>query len=232
MFNSKKLLTTLSAGVCLMSVFIAPIAQATLISASPNTIVSVSADGDQYSTGAVSGGNLNSNELIVRERKNTTQENLRIATFFDFDLSYLTTSVVNNDGFSAVFNIDFVSTVNSKNTMGVLLGEVESAWSDTAGSLPLYEWADLSTNQTTVVNNVKTASFDTYTLDVTSTIQDWVNGVSDNYGFVLFADSTVYQGAGFDNAALVVNVPAPSTIAIFGLALVGLSLARKAKKQS
>ncbi|MGJ8582334.1 MAG: PEP-CTERM sorting domain-containing protein [Psychromonas sp.] len=29
-----------------------------------------------------------------------------------------------------------------------------------------------------------------------------------------------------------VNVPAPSTIAIFGLALVGLSLARKAKKQS
>ncbi|MDN2664961.1 PEP-CTERM sorting domain-containing protein [Psychromonas sp. 14N.309.X.WAT.B.A12] len=232
MINSKKLLTTISAGLCLMSAFISPITQATVISSSPDTIVSVSADGDENSVGTVNSGSLSSSELIVRERKNTSQESLRIATFFDFDLSYLTASDVNNNAFSAVFSIDFVSTVNNKNAMGVLLGEVESAWTDTAGSLPLYEWADLSTNQTTVVNNVKTASFDTYTLDVTSTIQDWINGVSDNYGFVLFADSTVYQGAGFNNASLVVNVPAPSTIAIFGLALVGLSLARKAKKQS
>ena len=232
MLNSKRLLIAVTTSFYLMSALIATTAQASLITTSPATIVSVSVDGDKNSTGAVTGNALNSNDVIVRERAKLSEKSLRIATFLDFDLSYLTSDIVNASTFSALFEIDFVSRLNAKNSISVLLGQVESAWSDEPGSLPLYEWAGSSTNQTAVVDDVKTDAFDTYTVDVTSTIQNWVNGVSDNYGFVLFASATEFQGAGLDNASLVVNVPEPSTIAIFGLALVGLSLSRKAKKQS
>jgi len=96
--------------------------------------------------------------------------------------------------------------------------------------LPLFEDADVSTNQSDLVSNVKTDAFGTYTVDVTGIVQDWVNGVQDNNGLVVFGESNVFQGAGFNNPSLIVNVPAPTTIAILGLALVGLSLSRKMKK--
>ena len=230
MFNSKKLFTSITTSLCLMSVFIVPSVQASLITTAPTTIVSVSVDGNGSSAGTVDSGTLSTTEVIARERATLSQESQRIATFLDFDLSYLTASNVNASGFSALFSLDFVSRLNDKNNLTVLLGQVESAWSDTIGFLPLFEDADVSTNQSDLVSNVKTDAFGTYTVDVTGIVQDWVNGVQDNNGLVVFGESTVFQGAGFNNPSLIVNVPAPTTIAILGLALVGLSLSRKMKK--
>lgn len=232
MLNSKRLLIAVTTSFYLMSALIATSAQASLITTSPETIISVSLDGDANSVGSVNSGSLSTTEVIARERANESQEDLRIATFIDFDLSFLTSDIVNASTFSALFEIDFVSRLNTINDLSVLLGQVESAWSDESGSLPLFEYADSSTNQSVVVDNAKVDSFETYTVDVTSSIQDWVNGDAENNGFVIFGADSVFQGAGFNNASLVVDVPEPSTLVIFGLALVGLSLSRKAKKQS
>ncbi|MEJ6079864.1 DNRLRE domain-containing protein [Vibrio sp. 1-Bac 57] len=230
MLTSKRLLIAVTTSFCLMSALISTTAQASLITSTPDTIVSVSLDGDLNSAGSVNSGSLSNTEIIARERGNQSQGGLRIATFIDFDLSNLTSDVVNASTFSALFEIDFVSRLNTINDLSVLLGQVESAWSDASGSLPLFEYANSSTSQSVALGNVKTDSFGTYSVDVTSIIQGWVNGDSENNGFVLFGEEPVFQGAGFNNASLVVDVPAPSTIAILGLALVGFSLSRKAKK--
>jgi len=230
MFNSKKLFTTITTSLCLMSVFIVPSVQASLITTTPTSIISVSVDGDAKFAGVVDSDALSATEVIARERAKLSQESKRIATFLDFDLSYLTASNVNASGFSALFSLDFVSRLNGKNNLTVLLGQVESAWSDAAGSLPLFEYAQASSNQKDLVSNVKIDAFGTFTVDVTGIVQGWVNGVQDNNGLVVFGESTVFQGAGFNNPSLIVNVPAPTTIAILGLALVGLSLSRRVKK--
>ena len=89
MFNSKKLFTSITTSLCLMSVFIVPSVQASLITTAPTTIVSVSVDGDLSSAGTVDSGTLSTTEVIAREREKLSQESKRIATFLDFDLSYL-----------------------------------------------------------------------------------------------------------------------------------------------
>ena len=229
MLNSKRLLIAVTTSFYFMSALIATSAQASLITTTPDTIVSVSLDGDLNSAGSVNSGSLSNTEVVARERGNESQEGLRVATFIDFDLSDLTSDIVNASTFSALFEIDFVSRLNTINDLSVLLGQVESAWSDESGSLPLFEYAAASTNQSVVVDNVKTDSFETYTVDVTSIIQDWVNGDTENNGFVIFGADSVFQGAGFNNASLVVDVPEPSTIAIFAFGLLAL-VSRRVKK--
>ena len=230
MFNLKNILSCITTTAFLVTIFAIPSAHATLIEVSPETIVSVSKDGDANYTGLVSWGG--QGEVIVRERKDLTQENLRIASFIQFDLSSLSASVVNSSLFSATFEADFIYRVNdkTKRNMGVLVGEVNNSWDNVSGSLPLYEWANLSSNPVTLVSNAKDSAFGTYSIDVTSIVRDWVNDPSSNNGFAVYGSTKDYQGAGFDNISLQVEVPEPTTIAILALGLIGLASSRQFKK--
>ena len=220
----------------MLSISIVPNTYAGLINISSDYIVNVSLDGDQNSVGTVNG--LANNEVIARERRDKSQEDKRIASFIQFDVSLLTLDLVNASDFSALFSADFSERLNIINDMSVMLGQVSSAWDNVAGTLPVFEMAGLSTNSAVLVNNIKTDAFDTYSLDVTEIVRSWVSGTSVNNGFVVYGAESVYQGAGFNNIALKVTAPVssavtvsePTTLVIFGLAMIALA-SRRFKKQ-
>ena len=232
MLNTKKLLSAVTTSLCLLSIFILPNAQATLMTLSSDPIVQVSLDGDINSEGTVNSGSLSGSEVVARERRNQSQQDKRIASFLNFDVSSLTASLVNSSEFSASFEADFDSRLNTVNNMSVLLGQVGTAWDAMAGSLPLFELAGTSTNQGILVNNVRTNAFGTYTLDVTDIVRSWVNGGSTNNGLVVFGSAPVYQGAGFNNVGLTVFIPEPTSIAIFALGILGLASRRIDRKST
>lgn len=229
MLISKKFLTTVVSTFCLLSIFIVPNAQAGLITISADYI-NVSADGDNNSVGTVKTDSLSGNEVIARERQNQNQQDMLIASFIQFDISWLTASIVNSSLFSASFDADFAARLNGSNNMSVMLGQVGNSWDYSMGSLPLFDFAGLSTNPATLIGNVKTDAFGTYSLDVTSIVRDWVNGNTINNGFVVYGKEKVYQGAGFNNVALQVEVPEPTSIAILALGIMGLAASRFKKK--
>lgn len=236
MLYSKKIIAGLKASLLMLSISMAPNTYAGLINISSDYIVNVSLDGDQNSVGTVNG--LANNEVIARERQDQSQEDKRIASFIQFDLSLLTLDLVNAADFSALFSADFAEHLNIINNMSVMLGQVNSAWDNVAGTLPIFEMAGLSTNSAIFVNNIKTDAFDTYSLDVTEIVRSWVRGTSVNNGFVVYGAESVYQGAGFNNIALKVTapvsspvaVPEPTTLVIFGLGMIALA-SRRFKKQ-
>ena len=232
----KKIIAALKASLLVLSISIVPNTYAGLINISSDYIVNVSLDGDQNSVGTVNG--LANNEVIARERRDKSQEDKRIASFIQFDVSLLTLDLVNASDFSALFSADFSERLNIINDMSVMLGQVSSAWDNVAGTLPVFEMAGLSTNSAVLVNNIKTDDFDTYSLDVTEIVRSWVSGTSVNNGFVVYGAESVYQGAGFNNIALKVTAPVssavtvsePTTLVIFGLAMIALA-SRRFKKQ-
>lgn len=236
MLYSKKIIAALKASLLVLSISIVPNTYAGLINISSDYIVNVSLDGDQNSVGTVNG--LANNEVIARERRDKSQKDKRIASFIQFDVSLLTLDLVNASDFSALFSADFSERLNIINDMSVMLGQVSSAWDNVAGTLPVFEMAGLSTNSAVLVNNIKTDAFDTYSLDVTEIVRSWVSGTSVNNGFVVYGAESVYQGAGFNNIALKVTAPVssavtvsePTTLVIFGLAMIALA-SRRFKKQ-
>lgn len=236
MLYSKKIIAALKASLLVLSISIVPNTYAGLINISSDYIVNVSLDGDQNSVGTVNG--LANNEVIARERRDKSQKDKRIASFIQFDVSLLTLDLVNASDFSALFSADFSERLNIINDMSVMLGQVSSAWDNVAGTLPVFEMAGLSTNSAVLVNNIKTDDFDTYSLDVTEIVRSWVSGTSVNNGFVVYGAESVYQGAGFNNIALKVTAPVssavtvsePTTLVIFGLAMIALA-SRRFKKQ-
>lgn len=236
MLYSKKIIAALKASLLVLSISIVPNTYAGLINISSDYIVNVSLDGDQNSVGTVNG--LANNEVIARERRDKSQEDKRIASFIQFDVSLLTLDLVNASDFSALFSADFTEHLNIINDMSVMLGQVSSTWDNVAGTLPVFEMAGLSTNSAVLVNNIKTDAFDTYSLDVTEIVRSWVSGTSVNNGFVVYGAESVYQGAGFNNIALKVTAPVssavtvsePTTLVIFGLAMIALA-SRRFKKQ-
>ena len=236
MLYSKKIIAALKASLLVLSISIVPNTYAGLINISSDYIVNVSLDGDQNSVGTVNG--LANNEVIARERRDKSQEDKRIASFIQFDVSLLTLDLVNASDFSALFSADFTEHLNIINDMSVMLGQVSSTWDNVAGTLPVFEMAGLSTNSAVLVNNIKTDDFDTYSLDVTEIVRSWVSGTSVNNGFVVYGAESVYQGAGFNNIALKVTAPVssavtvsePTTLVIFGLAMIALA-SRRFKKQ-
>ncbi|WP_077285404.1 PEP-CTERM sorting domain-containing protein [Cognaticolwellia aestuarii] len=236
MLYSKKIIAALKASLLVLSISIVPNTYAGLINISSDYIVNVSLDGDQNSVGTVNG--LANNEVIARERRDKSQKDKRIASFIQFDVSLLTLDLVNASDFSALFSADFSERLNIINDMSVMLGQVSSTWDNVAGTLPVFEMAGLSTNSAVLVNNIKTDTFDTYSLDVTDIVRSWVSGTSVNNGFVVYGAESVYQGAGFNNIALKVTAPVssavtvsePTTLVIFGLAMIALA-SRRFKKQ-
>jgi hypothetical protein len=59
------------------------------------------------------------------------------------------------------------------------------------------------------------------TVDVSTIVSNWVNGVYPNQGFVLTYDRNDFQGAGFDELELVL-VPEPGSLALLVIALAPL----------
>lgn len=226
--NFRQCIKVVAASAILMSSLAA---NATIITITPDAIINVSLDGDNNSPGSVDSGSLSSSDVIARERAVTNEDGMRISSFFDFDLSLLSSSLVNSSAFSAVFAADFDVRLNDVNDMSVLLGQVAGAnvWDNTlsAGTVPLFDWAATSLNQNVLVSSVLGATVGTYTVDLTGVVRDWVNGISVNNGLVLFGSAPVFQGAGFSNLELIVDVPAPSVLGIFVVALGFLRL-RKA----
>ena len=229
MLSRKKLLSAVTTSLCLISFFVVSNAKASLINIAPEDIVHASVDGDLNFSGIADGSvSLNNTQLFMRERNSNaaSQEKWRIASFFKFDLSSLTTSIVNSSIFSATFEAELAGRVNTVRNLGASIGQVNTNWDNVSGSFPLFEYAAASTNKQTLVGNVKTAAFTTYSIDITSIVRDWVNGTQDNNGLVLFGSRREFQGAGFNSTALKVEVPEPSSIAILGLGLIGLGLRR------
>ena len=236
MLYSKKIIAVLKASLLVLSVSIVPNTYAGLISLSSDYIVNVPLDGDHNSAGTVNG--LVGNEVIARERLVQSQEDMRIASFIQFDMSLFTLELVNASGFSALFEADFTERLNTINNMSVMLGEVGSVWNNVAGTLPLFEMAGLSANSASLVDNIKDGDFGTYSLDVTAIVRSWVSGTSVNNGFVVYGAAPVFQGAGFNNISLEVTTPTlsavtvsePTTLVIFGLGMIALA-SRRFKKQ-
>ena len=105
MLYSKKIIAVLKASLLVLSISIVPNTYAGLINISSDYIVNVSLDGDHNSAGTVNG--LAGNEVIARERLVQSQEDMRIASFIQFDVSLLTLDLVNASDFSALFSADF-----------------------------------------------------------------------------------------------------------------------------
>ena len=189
----------------------------------PAYTLNVSLDGDRDDVGTVNGGTLNDNLLIGRERLDQSQEALRIAAFIHFDLSGLSPDAVNAPTFQAVFKADFDERLNTINNMAIKVGRVDDdgvngdTWdaSEDPGTVPLFEWGLSSADEQTLVSNVRTSAFGTYSIDVTSIVQGWVNGTNANNGLVLYGDPAVFQGAGLNNPILEVTLPEPSTYLVF-----------------
>jgi hypothetical protein len=229
MLISKKLTSVVTTSFCLISMFLVSNAQAGLITMSPETLTNVSINGT--SAEVISTKNtLENADILVRERESNSPQ-LRIASFIQFDLSSLTATIVNSSNFSAIFYADLVDTLNSSNALEIMIGQVVDGNSWSSSTDPLFSWANNSINESTFVDNVNGLALGSQDLDVTNIVRGWVNGTSENNGFVVYGAERAYQGAGFDNARLQVEVPEPSTIAIFALGIIGLA-SRRFKKQS
>lgn len=227
MFKQK--FSTLLTSIVLVSTVITSNAHAGMITFAADAIVNASIDGDSNNVGSVDSFNV-ATDMYVRERKNKFEE-FRTASFVHFDVSSLTSSVVNAIDFSAYFEADLATKINDINAMEVMMGEVNAhTWDGSliAGSVPLFDWTNDAINVQTFANNVNidVNAFGTYSVDVTQSVRDWVNGASANNGFVLFGSERVYQAAGFDNAGLRVNIPEPTSIAILALAVIGFTARR------
>ncbi len=203
---------------------------AELITISPEEIINVSSDGDENYVGDLVTHSLSGSTIIARERRvNDGNQDCspngapcRIASYLFFDVSSLSSWQVSSTEFSAVFNIDFTERLNTQNAMSVLLGAAVNSWTSTPGMLPLFSDAASSTNQSVLVNNVRTDAFGQYSIDLTELVRGWVLGDLSNNGVVIFGNEREWQGAGFENAALDVKVPEPGALGLFGLALLAM----------
>ncbi|MBU2871121.1 PEP-CTERM sorting domain-containing protein [Colwellia sp. E2M01] len=229
---SKQFISSAFASLCLLTAIVSTQASASIIA--PEYIVNASINGDSNSVGAVGGNNFDYiNEIFVRERKSDNQQ-LRTASFVQFDLTGLTASIVNSSSFSASFEADLTSKLNPKNDLAVMIGAVNNqTWDNSlfTGTVPLFEWAADSLNPEVFASNVNVniATAETFSVDVTNIVRSWVNGDTVNNGFVLYGNARQYQGAAFENTKLSVQVPEPTSIALMAIALIGFVARRSIK---
>lgn len=218
---------------------LAPRALQAAVIANPSEVVRVAWDQvDRNDTGSdFTAGGFNNAPIVARERQNQgVQAHLQGVTYLRFDLSTIAPSSVGDPGFAASFSLDYTYQLNT-NSLAIGMDAVASAntWSDSVGAYPLATWVapevigGTLSYEYLILNNVGTTSPPrSITLDVTSTVSDWLTGASNDNGFVIFGTTDVYQGAGFDNATLtltgVTAVPEPSTSALLLAALATASM--------
>lgn len=164
-----------------------------------------------------------SESYVIRTRSNTGQTDRIIATFIRFDVSSLTISEVNSPGFYASFDIDYVSSINDneedhnfdlgRNTID------DWTWDSSGDNNPLYSWID-DVGSVGTFGQFSGASTkpQSLTLDITSTVQGWVNDDFDNLGLILYGnavDPSHQNGFGFTGAEINI-VPEPSSVVLLG----------------
>lgn len=174
----------------------------------------------------------------VRERTNPGQTSIRTASFIEFDISSITAADIADPTFSAIFEIEHVGHLNNVNTgFDLSLGAVNSAW-DTTANLPPFALAAGATPLGVLLTDVQLVSgSQMLSLDITSLVLDWYNGVTPNNGLVLFGtpdpmtvpasngtNNGQFSQASFLQGAAIVHsvVPEPSSFSMICLVLVGL----------
>jgi len=218
------LMTLLTVGLAFES------AEAQTLTPVKQIAVSDNSDRDMIAADMDAGPLDDEGDIVARERRDITQDNIQIRTFVEFDLSSITAEAVANPNWSAKFLIDFVTRLNTANDMEVVVGRVLDSshpateeglvagdtWSTEAGSLPLFEWGrsggestdpEFVEDRLVIVENAKTDAFGTREIDVTSIVASWVDGTFENNGFSLAGGHDEFQGAGLANARLVVGIP-------------------------
>jgi hypothetical protein len=183
----------------------------TAVVSSVDEMVMVSFDQDSSNTvGTVQTDLSGTYDFAVRERSSAGQTNRRIVSYVKFDLSGLTTELVNSADFKSTLTLDFSTRLNDVNDSSVRVGQVASSntWSDAVGSYPLASWytPPQTTTGQEVIANIKTldpaAATNEIVLDVTSWVQDWVNGTVPNNGLAFFIPTYSAQAAGFTVTSL------------------------------
>lgn len=219
--------------LCILALFIigadVNFAAAQTLTPAKQIFVSDSSDRDMINADMDPGPLDDDGNIVARERANVTQDSIQIRTFIEFDLSSISADQVGNPDFNARLLIDFVTRLNTVNDMSVMIGRVfgrsdsgnsdgffGDAWTTEPGSLPLFEWGR-STGESTdpendedrfvIVENIKVDALGTREADVTDIVASWVNGTKDNNGFSVAGDIDAFQGAGLNNARLIVGIP-------------------------
>ena len=157
-------------------------------------------------------------DLVIRERRNANQNDRRISSYLQFDLTEpAAVTALAEPLYTASLTLEYVGQLNALNGATASLGRVTTAAWDSTATFPLHSYgldgATVITNAADVTDfipNVATepATGQTLTIDVTNIVRDWDEGIEPNFGFVLFFNQLESQGAGFNNPQLVISVPA------------------------
>ncbi len=164
------------------------------------------------------------------------QDDKRIVTYLQFDVSDLSEAMVDHPEFSATFRIDYETRLNDINNLDFFVGRnTGGSWDSGGTNNPLHDWAFVDETSTVLaadgeflVDGKDTEPpVDDLTADVSDIVTDWVKGTHANDGFVLYYNSNQNQGVGFGNAELVIVIPEPSTLALAAVGLGGLRRRRR-----
>ena len=172
--------------------------------------------GPDAATAGVNGGV--TGELVIRERTSPTQNALRISSYLKFDLTDpAAVAAFATPPYTASLTLDYVGQLNTVNGGSASVGRVTTADWDSTTNLPLHSYgleSGVGTNATDVgvFLDIATTSATGQTLeiDVTNIVINWVEGGQPNFGFVVFINQNVSQGASFDSPQLIIT-PATDT---------------------
>ncbi|MGJ8725768.1 MAG: sulfatase-like hydrolase/transferase [Roseibacillus sp.] len=146
-------------------------------------------------------------DIYARERLSATQTNRRASSFLNFDVSALTVADFNSPGFSVAFTADYDFQLNNLNSASAVVGRVtNSAWDGTS-TVPLHSWGITSaSDRVSLIADISAlAPPASVSADVTSIVEGWVNGSTDNFGLAVFVGENQSNAAGFSNPRLVIS---------------------------
>ncbi|MGJ8725773.1 MAG: DNRLRE domain-containing protein [Roseibacillus sp.] len=158
---------------------------------------------------------LTTGDFPIRERRNAGQNNRRISSFLQFDLTDPALSALfSSPDFSATLTLEYVAQLNAVNgPSSATVGRVTTAaWdSDVATPTlpPLHTYgitdaADAIPFIADIKDLLPTGQ--TLEIDVTTIVQGWADGTNPNFGFVLFIDRLEAQAAAFNNPELTLSI--------------------------